>query len=212
MTEMTFGGRCEKHLSVKPCSTCAREAAGMSERQAGQDVPEINFGNIALSEQALNHAISQAACAVADGSETDRIQAIGKALWRQWQAQRQANTQLADEVASCMTRGLLAQNAEIAQLQDQNTSLDKALAVQDAEIAALKEEEVRILAASRYTADLCTQALDTVREQEAEIEALREAGKEALRALDTHAEQYPHMTKGYCVDAARALRVALKQP
>lgn len=43
----------------------------------------------------------------------------------------------------------------------------------DAEIAALKDEEVRILAASRYTADLCTQALDTVREQEAEIAALK---------------------------------------
>lgn len=43
----------------------------------------------------------------------------------------------------------------------------------DAEIAALKEEEIRILAASRYSADLCTQALDTVREQEAEIAALK---------------------------------------
>ena len=49
-----------------------------------------------------------------------------------------------------------------------------ATAAKDAEIAALKEEEVCIRASSLYSADLCTQALDTVREQEAQIAALRQ--------------------------------------
>lgn len=68
----------------------AQHAELEAQRQAEPYVPETNFGNIALSEHALSHAINQAACAVADGQETDRIRAIGKALWRQWQAQRQA--------------------------------------------------------------------------------------------------------------------------
>ena len=34
----------------------------------------------------------------------------------------------------------------------------------------------------------------------------------ALDALETHAKQYPHMVKGYTVDAVQALRAALAQP
>jgi len=34
----------------------------------------------------------------------------------------------------------------------------------------------------------------------------------ALDALETHAKQYPHMSKGYTVDAVEALRAALAQP
>ena len=39
-----------------------------------------------------------------------------------------------------------------------------------------------------------------------------EAMKLALEALELHAEQYPHMQKGYTVDAITALRQALEQP
>lgn len=39
-----------------------------------------------------------------------------------------------------------------------------------------------------------------------------EAMKMALEALELHAEQYPHMQKGYTVDAITALRQALEQP
>ena len=52
----------------------------------------------------------------------------------------------------------------------------KAYSAKDAEMAP-------ILAASRFTCDLCTQALDMVREQTAEIAALRKAGQQALDAL-----------------------------
>lgn len=34
----------------------------------------------------------------------------------------------------------------------------------------------------------------------------------ALDAFEAHAKQYPHMVKGYTVDAAQALRAALAQP
>lgn len=40
-------------------------------------------------------------------------------------------------------------------------------------------------------------------------DALREAAKQALEALELHADQYPHMVKGYTADAAEALRAAL---
>ena len=34
----------------------------------------------------------------------------------------------------------------------------------------------------------------------------------ALEALELHGEQYPHMVKGYCLDAIAAIREALAQP
>jgi len=40
----------------------------------------------------------------------------------------------------------------------------------------------------------------------------KEVMQMALDAFETHAKQYPHMVKGYTVDAAQALRVALAQP
>ena len=42
--------------------------------------------------------------------------------------------------------------------------------------------------------------------------SLREAAQQALEALELHAEQYPHMQKGYTVDAITALRAALERP
>jgi len=44
------------------------------------------------------------------------------------------------------------------------------------------------------------------------MSALREAAQQALEALEDHAKQYPHMQKGYTVDAITALRAALEQP
>ncbi len=41
---------------------------------------------------------------------------------------------------------------------------------------------------------------------------LRQAAQQALEALEDHAKQYPHMQKGYTVDAISALRAALEQP
>jgi protein tyrosine phosphatase (PTP) superfamily phosphohydrolase (DUF442 family) len=38
-----------------------------------------------------------------------------------------------------------------------------------------------------------------------------DAMKQALEALELHAEQYPHMQKGYTVDAITALREAIAQ-
>lgn len=38
-----------------------------------------------------------------------------------------------------------------------------------------------------------------------------EAMKQALEALELHAKQYPHMQKGYTVDAITALRQAIEQ-
>jgi hypothetical protein len=38
-----------------------------------------------------------------------------------------------------------------------------------------------------------------------------EAMKQALEALEDHATQYPHMQKGYTVDAITALRTAIEQ-
>ena len=40
----------------------------------------------------------------------------------------------------------------------------------------------------------------------------RELMQQALEALELHAEQYPHMQKGYTVDAITALRERLAQP
>jgi hypothetical protein len=44
------------------------------------------------------------------------------------------------------------------------------------------------------------------------ITLTREVMQMALDAFETHAKQYPHMVKGYTVDAAQALRAALAQP
>ena len=40
----------------------------------------------------------------------------------------------------------------------------------------------------------------------------RELMQQALEALELHAKQYPHMQKGYTVDAITALRAALAEP
>lgn len=40
---------------------------------------------------------------------------------------------------------------------------------------------------------------------------LRDAAQQALEALEDHAKQYPHMQKGYTVDAITALRTALAE-
>jgi hypothetical protein len=40
----------------------------------------------------------------------------------------------------------------------------------------------------------------------------RELLQQALDALETHAKQYPHMSKGYTVDAVQAIRTRLAQP
>jgi len=40
---------------------------------------------------------------------------------------------------------------------------------------------------------------------------LREAAQQALEALEDHAQQYPHMQKGYTVDAITTLRAALNE-
>ena len=56
-------------------------------QQAEQALTEA----LALSDDALSHAINQAACDIAaDRAPDDRIRAIGRALWRQWQAQQAA--------------------------------------------------------------------------------------------------------------------------
>ena len=44
------------------------------------------------------------------------------------------------------------------------------------------------------------------------MSALREAAQQALEALEDHANQYPHMQKGYTVDAITALKAVLEQP
>jgi len=44
------------------------------------------------------------------------------------------------------------------------------------------------------------------------ITLTREVMQMALDAFEAHAKQYPHMVKGYTVDAAQALRAALAQP
>jgi len=36
--------------------------------------------------------------------------------------------------------------------------------------------------------------------------------EQALEAFECHANQYPHMVKGYTLDAAEAIRAALEQP
>ena len=41
---------------------------------------------------------------------------------------------------------------------------------------------------------------------EEECKALRAAASEALDAMEMHANQYPHMQKGYTVDAIEMLR------
>ncbi len=43
-------------------------------------------------------------------------------------------------------------------------------------------------------------------------EALRKAAEQALSALEAHGQMYPHMVKGYCVDAICELRAALAEP
>ena len=40
----------------------------------------------------------------------------------------------------------------------------------------------------------------------------KEVMQMVLDAFEAHAKQYPHMVKGYTVDAAQALRAALAQP
>jgi len=40
---------------------------------------------------------------------------------------------------------------------------------------------------------------------------LRDAARQALEALEDHAKQYPHMQKGYTVDAITALKAALAE-
>ena len=40
----------------------------------------------------------------------------------------------------------------------------------------------------------------------------KEALKLALEALELHGKQYPHMVKGYCLDAITAIKEALAQP
>lgn len=42
-----------------------------------------------------------------------------------------------------------------------------------------------------------------------EIEQLKRAAVVALDALETHAKQYPHMQKGYTIDAIGSLRAVL---
>jgi hypothetical protein len=39
-----------------------------------------------------------------------------------------------------------------------------------------------------------------------------EALKMALEALELHGKQYPHMVKGYCLDAITAIKKALAAP
>jgi hypothetical protein len=39
-----------------------------------------------------------------------------------------------------------------------------------------------------------------------------EALKQALEALELHGNQYPHMVKGYCLDAITAIKQALAAP
>jgi hypothetical protein len=38
-----------------------------------------------------------------------------------------------------------------------------------------------------------------------------DAMKQALEALELHGKQYPHMVKGYCLDAIESLEQAIKQ-
>ena len=39
----------------------------------------------------------------------------------------------------------------------------------------------------------------------------KQAMELALEALELHGQQYPHMVKGYCIDAIAALKEAIKQ-
>ncbi len=41
--------------------------------------------------------------------------------------------------------------------------------------------------------------------------SLLQAAKQALEALELHGKQYPHMVKGYCIDATTTLRQAIAQ-
>ena len=41
---------------------------------------------------------------------------------------------------------------------------------------------------------------------------MRQALEMALEALELHGQQYPHMVKGYCLDAITAIKEALAQP
>ena len=43
------------------------------------------------------------------------------------------------------------------------------------------------------------------------MSTLRDAAQKALQALEDHAKQYPHMQKGYTMDAIAALRTALAE-
>ena len=43
-------------------------------------------------------------------------------------------------------------------------------------------------------------------------EMSKEVLKLALEALELHGKQYPHMVKGYCLDAIAAIKQALEQP
>jgi len=61
-----------------------------------------------------------------------------------------------------------------------------ALKAWNAATAAKDAEMAPILAASRYTCDLCTQALDTVREQTAEIAALRNIVQATEQGLEDY--------------------------
>ena len=62
-----------------------------------------------------------------------------------------------------------------------------------------KDEEIAaIIAASRYSADLCTQALDTVREQEAEIAALRQSAQTGISWMELQAAWEKFLTNLRC--------------
>lgn len=77
------------------------------------------------------------------------------------------------------------------------------------EAAADEIERLRVAATKLGRSDEWEDLRDDLHHAAAEIEQLRGAATVALDAFETHAKQYPHMQKGYTVDAIEALRAAL---
>jgi hypothetical protein len=69
---------------------------------------------------------------------------------------------------------------------------------------------VRLAGLTKHKARECEEIVRTVlAARGVGASGLRDAAQQALDALELHGKQYPHMVKGYCVDAITVLRAAL---
>lgn len=68
---------------------------------------------------------------------------------------------------------------------------------------------LRVAATKLGRSDEWEDLRDDLHHAAAEIEQLKGAAVVALDALETHAKQYPHMQKGYTIDAIGSLRAVL---